>query len=437
MSFLNKTINKFAIKYAHSKMQKALTNNLNIDITNQNIAKIPNPNKSYMLYTHIPFCHIFCPYCSFHKFQYNKESCKNYFKNLREELKQTKEAGYDFNSLYVGGGTTLIDEDELIKTLELAKKLFSIQDISCETDPNHIQPENLAKFRGLIDRISVGVQSFDDEILKKVARFEKFGSQKDLINKLEKAINILPVLSLDLIFNFPFQTKDNLLTDIKIAKDLNPQQITLYPLMKSNLTKDAIAKSLGISNIDNEYEFYKIIREEFKDYNSNNAWAFSKEKSNLADEYVGSNSDYVGVGSGAFSFLDGRLLINAFNLDDYEEKIKSNKSPVIATCDFKDSEKIKYIFLTKLFDGEINIKDFNLQNKVDLKKTMFLELNLLRLANAIYEENGFIRPTEFGRYICVVLMKDFYTGMDKVRAIFKNDAKIKSRKKLYVMSEEI
>lgn len=423
-----------AVWYAHNKMQKALHKSLNIDIVDKEIKKIPNPNKKYMLYAHIPFCHVFCPYCSFHKYHYKDDLCKEYFINLREEMRQIKEAGYDFSSMYVGGGTTLIDEPELLKTLKLAKELFSIEEISCESDPDHISEESLEMFKGYITRLSIGVQSFDDEILKKVGRYNKFGSQLELKTKLKKAIEILPNISLDLIFNFPFQTKEQLLTDIEIAKELSPEQITFYPLMKSPLTRDAIAKSLGISDEDKEWEFYNIIRQELKDYTPCNAWAFSKNSStNLVDEYVCSNSEYVGVGSGAFSFLDGRLLINAFNLDQYAEKIKSKKSPVIGTCDFNRKETLQYIFMTKLFDGGFNVEEFDKINKSNIKKELFMEINLLKLVNAIKEKNQTITPTEFGSYLAAMLMKDFYTGMDKVRAAFRDDVKIKSTKKLKVM----
>ena len=424
-----------AVSYAHKKMQNALHDSLNIEITDKEIKKIPNPKKTYMLYAHIPFCHVFCPYCSFHKYKYEEKLCKEYFINLRKEMRQIKKAGYDFSSMYVGGGTTLIDEPELLETLKLAKELFSIEEISCESDPEHISTESLEMFKGYIDRLSVGVQSFDDEILKKVGRFNKFGSQKELIEKLSKAIEILPNISIDLIFNFPFQTKEQILTDIKIAKELKPQQITFYPLMKSPLTRDAIAKTLGVSDENREWEFYQTIKDEFSNYKQNNAWAFSKDSStNLSDEYVGSNSDYVGIGSGAFSFLDGRLMINAFNLKEYEEKIQADKSPVIGTCDFKKKETLQYIFLTKLFDGEIDIAEFNKVNNTNIKKELFSNLFLLKLVKAIYEENGKIKPTEFGDYLSVVLMKEFYTGMDKVRAAFRDDAKIKSSKKLKVMN---
>lgn len=150
--------------YAHKIVRNSMRNSLRL--APSNFQREPK-NKKYMLYAHVPFCHTFCPYCSFHKFYYQSELCKEYFKNLRLEMTQIARLGFKFDSLYVGGGTTLIDEDELIKTLELAKKLFNIDEISCESDPNHIDAQNLARFKGLINRLSVGVQSFNDEILKK------------------------------------------------------------------------------------------------------------------------------------------------------------------------------------------------------------------------------------------------------------------------------
>ena len=143
----------------------------------------------------------------------------------------------------------------------------------------------------------------------------------------------------------------------------------------------------------------------------------------------------MGVGSGAFSFLDGELVINAFNLLDYGRKVKERQSPVIAKCAFSKKERLKYTFLTRLFDGAVDIKTYNEQNDANINKDLFVELSLLKLVNAIYEENGIIKPTFFGKYICVVLMRDFYAGMDKVRAIFKDDAKIKRSKVLHIMSE--
>lgn len=433
MNFLQ----KITLAYSHKAMQRSLKNSFNVKLLKTGQDKKANLNKSYMLYAHIPFCHTFCPYCSFHKYYYDENLAKRYFKSLREEIKQIKDKGFDFSSMYVGGGTTLINEAELAKTLELCKKLFSIKEISCETDPNHIEPKKLEIFKGLIDRLSCGIQSFDDDILKKVARYHKFGSSEQLQEKLSKAIGILPVMSLDLIFNFPSQTKEQLLKDLQIAKNLKPQQITTYPLMKSNLTKDNIAKTLGVSFEDNEFEFYKIIVDFFKDYERNNAWSFSLEKSSLNDEYVSSHHEYLGVGSGAFSFLDGELLINAFNLNDYSRLIKEKQNANIAKANFSKKEIIKYVFLTEMFAGKIEIDKFNKTLECDLEKDLFIELLGLKLNKAIKKENNTLYISEFGRYLFMVLMKDFYTGMDLVRAVFRDDKRLQDKEHINIMQENV
>lgn len=428
-------VQKLALAYSHRTMTRSLSANFKVQLQPQK--KRYNPAKSYMLYAHIPFCHTFCPYCSFHKYAYDEDLARVYFESLRAEIRLIAELGFDFSTMVVGGGTTLINESELLRTLELCKKLFNIKEISCETDPNHIEASKLGLFKGLIDRLSCGVQSFDDGILQKIARYQKFGSSKELQEKLEKAIGILPLFSIDLIFNFPSQSKEQLLNDLNIAKKLAPQQITTYPLMKSNLTKESIARALGVNFKDNEFEFYRVICEFFKDYTQNNAWSFASVKSALNDEYVSSHHEYVGVGSGAFSFLDGELLINAFNLNDYTKFIAQNANANIARASFKRKEILRYIFLTEMFSGELNVDKFNTHLNCSLEKELFVELLGLKMAGAVVRENGVLKCTDFGRYLFVVLMKDFYTGMDIVRAVFRDDARLKNRDFIDIMSEKI
>lgn len=411
-------IHNLALSYTSNYLNKELKKKF-IFKNDLQIPKNKAKNKNCMLYIHVPFCETFCPYCSFHKFAYDEEVCKEYFQILRIELKQLKDLGYDFSTLYVGGGTTLINEAELLKTLTLAKELFNIKEISCESDPNHIKPEVLKDFKGLIDRLSCGVQSFDDEILRKVSRLEKFGKSSELIKKLEAANGILPTFSIDLIFNFPFQTHSMLENDLKIAKDLAPDQITTYPLMKSNITKDAIAAKFGIDNKNNEFEFYKIISEYFSDYHKNNAWSFSKHKSYFNDEYVSTHHEYIGAGSGAFSFSDNKLLVNAFDLNTYKELIIEQKNANIAYVDFSDKDVIDYVFLTEFFSGNVDINRFNKNYDCDLKKYLGYKLMGLKLINALKINDDIIQNTFFGDYLALVLMKEFYINMDLVRAHFR------------------
>ena len=91
--------------------------------------------------------------------------------------------------------------------------------------------------------------------------------------------------------------------------------------------------------------------------------------------------------------------------------------------------------MTELFNGEIDIAKFNAANDLNLRRELGRELSLLRLAGAVRIENEIIRTTEFGAYLCLVLMKEFYAGMDKVRAAFRDDAKIKRARQLIIMDE--
>ena len=103
----------------------------------------PQEGHQYMMYAHIPFCHTLCSYCTFHRFIFKEYKAREYFVNLRKEMQMAKDMGYDFTSMYIGGGTTTILEDELIKTIELARTLFpSMKEVSCETDPAHLATES-------------------------------------------------------------------------------------------------------------------------------------------------------------------------------------------------------------------------------------------------------------------------------------------------------
>ena len=151
--------------------------------------RIPGPNagQRYMLYAHIPFCERLCPYCSFNRFPFSEKRAVPYFKNLRAELMMVKKLGYDFDSLYIGGGTPTIMIDELCDFIDLAKREFSIKEVSCETNPNHLIPSYLDKLQGRVDRLSVGVQSFDNGLLKQMDRYDKYGSGESILESIKVA----------------------------------------------------------------------------------------------------------------------------------------------------------------------------------------------------------------------------------------------------------
>ena len=380
----------------------------------------PPKDKKYLLYVHIPFCTMFCPYCSFNKFTYTKEAAEVYFKHLRQEILHVKSLGYDFNYLVIGGGTPLIDEDELIQTIELAKKLFSIENVSCESDPNHIAPQKVERLKGLVDRLSIGVQTFDDALLKKLGRYEKFGSAQTVYDNIASMLGILPIVSVDLIFNFPTQTPEVLMNDLQTLIRLNPEQTSLYPLMTSSLVKNSVRKSLGEFSLSNELTYFGMIKETLKTaYPTRHGWSFSKEKDIIIDEYIIDNEEYVGVGSGSFSYLDSTLYLNEFALDRYAQLIQEKNSAVTKERTFPMNSQMYYRLMVDLFNGTLSKKRFFAMFGENIENALSKELALLKFAKAIKETKDTISTTEFGDYLFVVLMKEFYMGMDRIR----NDAR--------------
>ncbi|TLD84547.1 coproporphyrinogen III oxidase family protein [Helicobacter sp. MIT 11-5569] len=410
----------FSTLLVNSVMRYATEKYLHLQLSECTTLPKPNPkkvqDKSYLLYMHIPFCATLCTYCSFNRFLFQEDKAKLYFENLRKEMQMVKNLGYDFSEVYVGGGTTSIMPDELCKTLDLAKSLFSIQQVSCESDPNHLQREVLEQFKGRIDRLSVGVQSFDDGILKKIGRYEKFGSGEETYKKLEAAIGILPILNVDLIFNFPNQTQEMLAKDLEIIRSLKPNQLTTYPLMSSPSVKSLIKRSIGEVDLQNEARLYAQILETLSsDFIPLSSWAFSHKGSEIFDEYVVNNDEYVGIGSGSFSFIGGTLYVNTFSLKTYAQRIQSGKMGVVRERKYSKKAQLQYRLMVELFGGEANIERFWTLYGVNLEKALFKEITFLCLSGNIFKKNNAYYPTQKGKYLFLSMMKEFYIGMDRVR----------------------
>ena len=160
---------------------------LKLKPTDEVMMPAPEQGKRYMLYMHVPFCERLCPYCSFNRFPFSEERARPYFENMRKEMRMLKDLGYDFDSVYIGGGTPTIMIDELCDTIDQARELFNIQEVSSETNPNHLIPSYLDKLQGRVQRLSVGVQSFDDGLLKQMDRYDKYGCGQEILERIQDA----------------------------------------------------------------------------------------------------------------------------------------------------------------------------------------------------------------------------------------------------------
>ncbi|OJX41417.1 MAG: hypothetical protein BGO78_01415 [Chloroflexi bacterium 44-23] len=377
----------------------------------------PDQNKKYVLYSHIPFCESLCPYCSFNRFVFNESKTRSYFKSLRQEINMLADKGYDFTTMYIGGGTPTVLVDELTQTIDLAKSLFSIKDVSCETNPNHLTHEILSELVGRVDRMSVGVQSFDDHLLKQMSRYEKFGSGDQILEIIQNAVGILPSLNVDMIYNLPDQTPEILRRDLDYVILSGAEQTTFYPLMSAPSVKKAMDRTLGKMNQGRELEYFQIIAEELeKAYKPASAWTFSRHDVKMIDEYIVQYEEYIGTGSGAFSYMNGNLLVNTFSLGKYEQWISDGKMPIYAYKSFSRRDRMRYRFMMELFDLTLDKQKFAQDYGVTPEISLFPEMTFMRLAGAFAKttkDNIFLNQNS--RYLLVVMMREFFANVNLLR----------------------
>jgi coproporphyrinogen III oxidase-like Fe-S oxidoreductase len=377
----------------------------------------PVPGRPYLLYVHIPFCERLCPYCSFNRFPFNKERSDAYFEHLRDEMRMVAELGYDFPAMYVGGGTPTIDIEQLVKTIDLAKELFSIKEVSSETNPNHLYPQWVEPLVDRVDRFSVGVQSLDDELLKQMDRFDKYGSAYEILERLQSIEGAFHSVNVDMIFNFPSQTWDKLRSDVELVKRTGANQVTFYPLMASPAVAESLRRTVGKVDYDREYQYYKSIATMMSDtFSPASAWTFSRTGGGMIDEYIVDYEDYVGIGSGAFSFLEGSLYVNSFSLQEYGDRIAEGKTSAVQSRAFTKSDRMRYRFLMSLFGMKLDKRQFYADFGVSIDFGLAVEMAYMRTAGAFEVDNAdelVLSPT--GRYLLVAMMREFFVGVNNLR----------------------
>ena len=417
---IGKLMPNWMINLTDRIMQYYIDRYLNCDPVVLDRPPEPQPGHQYLLYAHIPFCKTLCSYCTFHRFLFKEHKAREYFINLRKEMDYVKALGYDFTSMYIGGGTTTILEDELIRTIEHARTLFpGIKEVSCETDPLQIATPTFRNLKGLVDRMSIGVQSFNDDILKMTERYDKFGSGALIYERLEEALELFPTTNVDMIFGFRGQNLEMLQRDMDLLVELNPRQITTYPLMVTSQTRKSVKQTIAAKGIELADQYAVIMNTLGNHYRQLTSWTFGRTHDEGFDEYVVDHDEYLGVGSGAFSFLGSSLYVNTFSLRRYNERIKAGMTGVERRRNFDKHAVLQYRLLLGLFSARLSRKYFREVHGVDLDKALFKEMLGLRIAGAIKdnpEDPDNLIVTDAGKFLGLVMMKAFYSGMDNVRA---------------------
>ena len=367
------------------------------------------------LYIHIPFCKTLCPFCCFNRYLFKEDQARAYFADLRREVDLYATLGFKFNDFYFGGGTPTVLMDELSGFIDYLGSKFDIKRISLETTPRELTPETIDQLKQLgVNRLSIGVQSFDNSLLKAMGRTLFKG--EDSIEKLKLARGKFDTVNVDLMFNFPTQTVEQFRSDIIIFKDLGSDQATFYPLMPSPHKLDALTKKFRRVDTSHEKQFYEIILEELLDsgYKASTAWCFSRGDL-MIDEYIIDYDDYIGVGAGSVSFLGGDFLVNSFSLDGYHKLIAENRLPIVRTRHLSATEQYRYYMLTRFFGMGLNTLQFRQRFNSDIHARLWAELLFFKTAGVIQEKNGVISVTRRGMYPVGTMMKEFFAALNTLR----------------------
>jgi len=377
----------------------------------------PPPGGDAFLYVHIPFCRVLCPFCSFHRVEYREAKAARYFKALRREIATYRDAGFRFNGVYVGGGTPTVAPRELAATLELIRESFPVGEMSVETNPNDLTPGviDLLEASG-VNRVSVGVQSFDDGLLREMERYDKYGSRTRILESLERAGGRFDTLNVDMIFNLPHQTPDILDRDLDTVLDCAANQVSFYPLMTSDEVRRKMTARMGRLDRRRVHHYYRRILSRLRPaFSPQSAWCFSRGRSGGVDEYIADAGDYVGVGSGSFSYVGGKMYATTFSLNAYAERIARNQPAITQSRVFSEHEQMRYEMLLRLFGLKMSRQWLEHRFGGRFGRQMLAEMTALKAVGAVTEDADGYALTESGMYLWVLMMSAFFESVNVFR----------------------
>ena len=305
------------------------------------------------LYVHIPFCNHICSYCDFCKMFYDDKIVDKYLVVLINELESLK-INHKLKTIYIGGGTpSSLNVFQLDKLLNALFNYLDVEyEFTIEVNPENVSEEKIQLFAKYgINRVSVGVQSFDKSILSFLNREHSYDDVKKVVELLNKYD--IYNYSFDFIYGIKNQNINVIKNDLNLAVELKPKHLSFYSLILEDNTVlkineyeeedqdvvrnqyDFIYSKLG----NNGYTRYEVSNFSLKGYES---------KHNLV---YWNNEEYYAIGVGASSYVNGIRFTASKNITNYlKNKIDKEKYEV-------EKEK-EYIMLKLRLDKGFNLNDY-------------------------------------------------------------------------------
>ena len=353
-------------------------------------------NKPKSLYIHIPFCEKICDYCDFTKLQYFRNFAVSYLSALEKELKQ-----YQIGSLktiYVGGGTPTALEDNLFEELLKIIKPYTkgILEYTFEANPESLTETKIKLLSQYgVNRLSLGVQSTNDRVLKAINRQHSFSDVQKAVGLLKQYG--LTNINVDLILGLPHTSHTLLKRDLENIVSLGTKHISCYALTIHPHTV-LFNKGYRETNNDKMRQYYDLVNSFLKEKNfihyevSN--WCLDGYQSEHNLTYW-RNKQYYGLGLGASGYIDDIRYKNTVNLERY---LKGDYIQEKETVTLKDLMTYQIMLNLRTKEG-LNLQEFMEQFGVDLLKAKGKDIAELINNGYLLKKDNKLIPTYDGMMI--------------------------------------
>ena len=358
------------------------------------------------LYIHIPFCLSKCLYCDFYS-STSLPALPHFLNALFKEMAMYRNDFNSFDTVYIGGGTpSLLSPEQLESILVRIRENFDLisdPELTVETNPADLNRSSLESMREIgFNRINIGVQSFDQEVLAFLGRRH---SVKQAISAIEASREAgFHNIGLDLIYGVPGQAIDSWHDTLKQAVAFSPEHLSCYQLTletKTSLGKRYQAGEFSIPGEELQYEFFMRTSRFLEDagyihYEVSN-FTRGAELASRHNQKYWDHSPYLGLGPAAHSFHDNRRWWNHRSVDQYITSINRGNLPVEETEILTMEQlRLEALYLGLRTKKGVCLKDFKDQYHCDLfteKKEM---LDKLQEEGFIFIQDDHLYPTSTG-----------------------------------------
>ena len=358
------------------------------------------------LYIHIPFCFSKCHYCDFYS-STSTPSIPDFLSALFKEMELYHNRFDVFDTLYIGGGTpSLLSPQQLKDILTRLQKNFDLMadsEITVETNPADLNLSLLESMREMrINRINIGIQSFDDKVLAFLGRRHSAKEAVSAIKASRKAR--FQNIGLDLIYGVPGQDMGSWLDTLRQAVAFSPEHLSCYQLTLGAETPLGIRYQAGeflMPGEELQYEFFTKTSEFLEDagyihYEVSNFARGTKYSSRHNQKYW-DHSSYLGLGPSAHSFQSNRRWWNHRSVNQYLVAINAGNLPVEETEILTMEQlRLEALCLGLRRKKGINFEDFKNRYQYDLFAEKREILNRLLEEGFISIQDGRLYPTQTG-----------------------------------------